>query len=338
MAPRRAVVFAGAAAALGAAQQPDPFNCSQLPLSAFERITLTNNVPGMSASFIPYGATIVNLLVPSATAGGPVDVLLGFDDTTMYCNAMVNGTPAHPYFGAAIGRVANRIAGGQFTLDGVNYSTPINEVYKAPPSGNDGAVGDTLHGGTVGWDRRVWSVLRRNASSVTFGLLSPDGDMGFPGDLAVTVTYTLTDKGADGAPPAWDVAYAATTSAPVTVVAMSQHAYWNLNANYGGAPDALDHVVSIAGDAFVAVDANLIPTGALPSVATAPWMDFRAAKPLGRDISNGTVAPGGGYDNAWVWLDDWQPGVLTPRVTMASPTTGVALAMSTDQPSVQGYR
>lgn len=208
--------------AIATAARADPFNCTLIDPSAFTRITLTNNVPGMNVSFIPYGATLTNFYVPGKD-GASYDVALGFDDTTQYCAAMVNGSAAHPYFGAAIGRVANRIAGGTFDLDGVTYNTPINELYTKTPSGPDGNKGDTLHGGTVGWDRRVWSVLRRNASSVTFGLLSPDGDMGFPGDVAVTVCYTLTDAGgANGEAPSWDIAYTATTSA-ATVIAMSQH-------------------------------------------------------------------------------------------------------------------
>lgn len=128
------------------------------------------------------------------------------------------------------------------------------------------------------------------------------------------------------------------TPSPTTPSPTTTRRYWNLNANIGGTADALDHVVSIDADAFVAVDPNLIPTGDLPSVGDYPWMDFRVPKALGRDIANGTVAPGGGYDNAWVWGDAWAPGVLTPRVTMTSPLTGIGLVMSTDQPSVQGYR
>ena len=198
----------------GLAGAADPWNCSSFAPSVFTPISLTNNVPGMKINVIPYGATLVNVYVPDAK-GIIRDVILGFDDTVNYCNGA-----SHPYFGAAIGRIANRIGNGTFVLDGVTYTTPINERYSHPyPGGNP--AGDTLHGGTVGWDRREWTVMKYNGSSVTFGLLSPDGEEGFPGDLTVLLTYTLTDKTTD-AHPAWDVQYSAFTTSPVTVIATSQ--------------------------------------------------------------------------------------------------------------------
>lgn len=315
------LLAAGAAAARGA----DPFNCTQQPANAFTAVRLTNNVPGMEIDVIPYGATLQRFLVPDAK-GVPRDVILGFDDATLYCSATTAaGAAQHPYFGALIGRVANRIANGSFELNGATVHTPINEQYSHGPGG------DTLHGGTVGFDRRVWDVLAYNGSSVTFGLLSRDGEMGFPGALAVAVTYTLTD-----APrPAWDVAYEAHALTADTVVALSQHTYWNLGGFVGNTEDALATVLEMpTATAYVAVDDNLIPTGDVPPVSSAPWLDFTTAKAVGRDIANGTVAPGGGYDNAWV-NPAWTPGAYADFATVSSPLTGISMVISTDQPSVQ---
>ena len=309
---------------------PD-FNCTQIGEAGGFQTFILNNSRGMVARFIPYGATITHFHVPDRQ-GLPRDVVLGFDDPSFYCTY-----PQHPYFGAAIGRVANRIANCSFQLEGETYNLSCNE-------NTNSSHPDTLHGGVIGFDRRHWDVVHYSQSSITFSLFSPDGEMGFPGDLYLTITYTLTEN-------SWRITYSASSSSASfpstlssakssskdTVVALTQHTYWNLNANVNNTATVLDHVLYVNASKYVKVNAQLIPTGEISTVSTAPWLDFTHAKMIGRDIANGTVTPQGGYDNALVF-DDWVPDQKpTPRVILASPLTGITLSMVTDQPSVQFY-
>ena len=206
-------VLATAALVVLAAAQPDPHNCTKQPAGAFVGHTLTN-ANGLALTLIPYGATAQSFLVPDR--GGVVrDILLGFDDATQYC-----ANAQHPYFGATIGRVANRIAKGTFVLDGVTYHTPINE--------QSAEGGDTLHGGDVGFDRRTWAVAAANSSAITFTLAVADGEQGFPGAMLVSVTHSI------GADNVWRIAYSATTSAPATVISMTNHACALASSARGG--------------------------------------------------------------------------------------------------------
>ena len=312
-------------AALASAQPAPPdWGCDALAAAgAFDSVTLFSPSGALSLSFIPYGGTAQSLRVPGAGGGRPVDVLLGFDDASQYCRGEV-GDAGHPYFGALIGRVANRISRGTFSLDGAVVHTPINEP---PPSGGN----DTLHGGTFGYDRRVWAVQRLNASAARLSYFSPDGEMGFPGDLNVSVTYTLTEG-------SWVISYAGVAGSKDTVFAPTQHAYWNLN---GGAARVLEHTLAMpTASRFVQVDAFLLPTGALGSVSDAAnaFLDFTAEKPVGRDINATTrYSWGTGYDNAWVF-DSWAPdGPVAERVRVFSPLSGIGMVVSSDQPSVQVY-
>jgi aldose 1-epimerase len=280
----------------------------------------------VALDFLPYGATAQRLRVASPLGGPVVDVLLGFDDGTVYCSGAY-GDAGHPYFGANIGRVANRIRGGAFPFaacaGGVCH-TPINEV-----PGND-----TLHGGLFGYDRRVWTVTPLNASAARLAYDSPDGEQGFPGALHVEVTYALSDG-----PPAWTIDYAArTTDGSDTVYAPTQHAYWNLN---GAAFPATEHDLSMPlGDAFVEVDAFLVPTGKVGSVKAAgnEFLDFTVEHAVGRDINKTTrYSWGTGYDNAFVF-SDWAPGMAPREVARVfSPHSNIGMAIVTDQPSLQVY-
>lgn len=316
--------------ALCLAQPPPPppdWGCDALAAAgAFDSVTLFSPSGALSLTFIPYGGTAQALRVPGAGGGGgrPVDVLLGFDDASQYCRGEV-GNAGHPYFGALIGRVANRISRGSFVLDGVTFNTPINEP---PPAGGN----DTLHGGTFGYDRRVWAVERLNASAARLSYHSPDGEMGFPGDLDINVTYTLTEG-------SWDILYEATAGSKDTVFAPTQHAYWNLN---GGAARVLEHTLAMpTASRFVEVDAFLLPTGGLGSVKDAAnsFLDFTAEKPVGRDINSTTrYSWGTGYDNAWVFDGAWAPGgPAVELVRVFSPLSGIGMIVSSDQPSVQVY-
>lgn len=291
--------------------QPPPFNCSSQASGAFVPVNLTNAAGTLTLAFLPYGGTVQRVIF------GGVDVVLGFDNATQYCDNAI-----HPYFGALIGRVANRIAGGAFDFHGRAVNTPINEVYAT-------GGGDTLHGGWVGYDRRVWSVeVAPGGAAATLRLESPDGEEGFPGALSIAVTYTVNDD------DSWGIEYAA-TAADDTVVAMTQHTYWNLN---GAAANITEHILKLPGARnTLAVDGNLIPTGAFSPVSEQPWMDFTQAKAIGRDIAKGTVTPTGGYDNAWLF-DGWRPGAPPAvRALAFSPLSGIQMEVSSDQPSIQFY-
>jgi len=302
-----------------AAQDVD-FNCDGQPEGAFEAVTLSNKQGTLRAAFIPYGATLTHLVFSNgAHVDHPVDVVLGWDDAKKgYCEAKGG---RHTYFGATIGRVANRIAHGSFRVDGVKYRSPLNEKDY-----------DTLHGGFLGFDRRVFRVFNQTANSVTFEYVSPDGEEGFPGKLTLQVTHTITDQNE------WKLHYHAWADKD-TPVALTNHAYFNLNGNINNTATVLEHVMSIpTGDRFVEVDDHLLPSGVLGSVSNASYLDFRTAKQIGRDIDQGKVTPLGGYDNAWVFKD-WNKTNRTEQalVEVSSSLTGIGLRMFTDQPSVQIY-
>ena len=248
----------------------DPFGCSTVDPSAFSPLTLRNHA-GLQLTVLPYGGTAQSLLVPTRT-GAAVDILLGFDSPESYCTG--GPTQQHPYFGALIGRVANRIANCSFPLNGRTWRTPCNEFQAAT------GLNDTLHGGSVGYDRRVWRVAARSASSLSLELDSLDGEEGFPSSLRLGVTYTLTEPEAGDALGlgAWDVRYTVTnTGSQPSPIAPTQHAYFMLSGFLGGEETVLGHVLRMANaTATQAIDAGLIPTGALVSVAQQPWMDFTA--------------------------------------------------------------
>ena len=320
----RRVVACALISSSALAARADPWGCDALPPSAFATHTLRSPDGRLELDFLAYGGTAQRLRV-RAHRDAAVDVLLGFDDATQYCRGTF-GQAGHPYFGALIGRVANRISGGAFPFAGCaggECHTPVNEL-----PGND-----TLHGGTFGYDRRVWAVTPLNGSAAQLDYTSPAGEMGFPGELAVSVTYVLTEE------PAWRILYAAhTTDGSDTVFAPTQHAYWNLN----GARDlVLEHELSMpAGAHFVEVDQFLLPTGAIGAVRDrdADFLDFTRGKPVGRDINRTTVYSWGtGYDNAWIF-DGWVPGGREQeQLTVVSPLSGIGMTFSTDQPSVQVY-
>ena len=315
---------------------PTQFNCSTQPSTAFEPVTLHNN-HGMIVTMIAYGATTTHLYVPDAN-NDTRDVLLGWDDATQYCHS-----PQHTYFGATIGRVANRIANCSFDLGGQKYALSCNEKSY-----------DTLHGGIVGFDRRVWTATFQNQSSVTWFYHSPDGEMGFPGALDIFVTHTLTDDNE------WKIDYHAemtndeTTStststaaaaATETVIALTNHAYFNLNANVGNTPTTMDHVLHFPTSRRIvqvtgAPAYHLIPTGKIDEIARdSAWDFYSAPKKIGQDINTGDVTSLGGYDNAWVFDAPLmtRTTLLQHVATLTSPLTGIRLDMFTDQPSVQMY-
>ncbi len=253
---------------------------------------------GASARILTWGAVVRDLVVPSS--GGAQRVTLGLDTIADYV--------AHsPSFGAVPGRFANRIAGGCFVLDGVAYTL-------------DRKPGDrhTLHGGPNGFGKRVWTLVDNDASSATLRLDSPDGDAGFPGALTATCVYRLLE------PSTLRVELTATADRP-TVVNLTQHAYFNLDAS----PDILDHEVTLFADFYTPSDAELIPTGEIRSVAGTPY-DFRAARPVRN--------PGGmAYDTNFVAARPVGADGLAPIALVRSAKNGLTMSLHSNQPGVQFY-
>ena len=244
--------------------------------TAVEMVTL-KNTNGMEVQAISYGGIITSLKAPDRT-GTLGDVVLGFDQSNHYF-----AEPTPPFFGAIVGRYGNRIAKGQFVLDGKTY----------PLVKNNGP--NHLHGGTKGFDKVLWAVTTKETpagSSVTFSRTSPDGEEGYPGNLAARVTYTLTENNE------LIVDYHATTDKP-TIVNLTQHSYFNLAGEESGA--ILGHELTIDADRYTPVDATLIPTGTLAPVQGTPF-DFRKPAAIGARIDNkdDQLAKGNGYDHNFV--------------------------------------
>ena len=278
-----------------------------------EAITLTN-AKGVSATIITYGATLQSLIAPDRT-GAKADIALGFADAGAYVR---NAS----YFGASVGRFANRIGKGKFSLDGKTYQLALN---------NNGVA--ALHGGVKGFDKQVWKVVdikRGPVASVTFSHVSPDGEEGYPGTLTATATYALDEANQ------LTVTYGATTDKP-TIVNMTNHALFNLAGE--GSPDgAMGNVLTLAADGYTPVDAELIPTGAITPVAGTPF-DFRkptvVAKRL-RDASDPQIVVGRGYDHNMV-LTGKSGGAPRLAARLADPKSGRVMEILSDQPGIQFY-
>ncbi|MGB8959239.1 MAG: aldose epimerase family protein [Candidatus Aminicenantales bacterium] len=273
--------------------------------TAVEIFTLTN-ASGLEARIMTYGAILVSLKVPDRN-GVLADVNLGFDSLAGYL-----GT--HPYFGAVIGRYANRIAKARFTLDGAEY--------RLAPNNN----GNTLHGGKKGFDKVVWKAVPVKVAygtGVKLTYLSKDMEEGFPGNLSVTVVYTLTDTNE------LEIRYEATTD-KATPVNLTNHAYWNLKGE--GQGDVLGHLLQIEADRITAVDsaANLIPTGEILPVAGTPF-DFTSPHTIGERIAKVE----GGYDHNFVLRSGG--GALALAARVEEPVSGRVLEIWTDQPGIQLY-
>jgi aldose 1-epimerase len=270
------------------------------------------NVKGTEARVTSHGATLVSLMLADRK-GARKDVVLGFDSLDGYTHV-----PPPPYFGATIGRYANRIAGATFTLDGQKYTSDQN----------DGK--NSLHGGLRGFDKVLWTAtpaLEGDQQSVDFKYLSRDGEEGYPGNLNVLVTYTLTQD------DELRIHYTATTDKP-TVINLTNHSYFNLAGHDAG--DILGHVVTINSDRYTPVDAGLIPTGELRSVAGTPF-DFRQPKSVGERIGDKDeqLVLGKGYDHNWI-LNRSGSG-LQSAATVTDPASGRTIECLTSEPGLQFY-
>jgi aldose 1-epimerase len=311
---RLALVLACAAAAYGPAMAASasraPFG--QMPDGEkVEAITLTND-RGMSARIITYGAALQSLLVPDRHEE-LADVTLGYPTMEGY---LAKGE----FFGASVGRVANRIAGGRFTLDGKVYQTPLNDGPNA------------LHGGSKGFDKVNWKVVDVKdgpSASVTMRYVSPHLDQGYPGQLTVTATYTLDETNTLA------VDYRATTDRP-TVVNISNHAYWNL-AGEGSSEGAMGHLLTIPAEHFTPVDKTLIPTGEFRPVAGTIF-DFRRPTPIGKRVrtNDEQILFGKGYDHNWVVARELsrEPRLLA---RVEDPKSGRVMHVLSNQPGIQFY-
>lgn len=273
-----------------------------------EAITLTDG-SGMQARVLTLGAALHSLTVRDRD-GKFADVVLA--DPTL------EATLAKPqYFGTTVGRFANRIAKGKFTLDGRAYSVPTN----------DGP--NSLHGGTRGFDKVVWEVVEAEPNRVALKYVSPNGDQGYPGKLTVTATYALEGEGRLA------IEYRATTDAP-TIVNLSNHAYWNLAGE--GSGTAMEHELTIHADAYTPVDETLIPTGEIVPVEGTVF-DFRKAKPIGRDLRTGSepqLLHGRGYDHNWV-ISRKPSDTLREVARVRDPRSGRVMSLSSSQPGLQFY-
>ena len=270
-------------------------------------LTLTNT-NSLTAAVMPYGATLVKMHVPDRD-GNVADVVLGFNTVEEYTS------DKNQFFGCTTGRVANRIAGATFTLDGCTHRLAMN----------DGP--NHLHGGTShSLDKVEWRADaqdRPNGESVVFTRVSPDGEEGYPGNLSLRVTYTLTNRNE------LRIDYQAETDAP-TPVNLTNHTYWNL----AGSGSVLDHLLRISAGRYTPTDAMLIPTGELLTVANTP-LDFRKPTALGTRIGKLAGPPSHGYDHNFVL--DHGSGGLGLAARLQDPTSGRTMDVLTTEPGMQLY-
>ena len=273
--------------------------------------TLTND-NGMEVCFTNFGGRIVSIMVPDRN-GEMRDVCLGHDSIADYIRYGYQGCN----FGALIGRYGNRIKDGMFTLDGIAYQLPRN---------NDG---NCLHGGgDIAFHNRMWQAQPISNSSIAFTTISPDGEDGFPGNLSVKVTYSLTNDNAIS------IAYEATTDKP-TVINLTNHCYFCLSGD--PSRDVMDEILYLNAEAYTPVDANVAVTGEIAMVENTPF-DFRTPTRIGDRINDTThqqIVNGRGYDHNW--LLNTNGDINAVAATLYDPTTGIEMTIHTDQPGVQFY-
>jgi aldose 1-epimerase len=261
----------------------------------------------LTAAITNYGARVVSLIVPDKN-GAPTDVVLGYDSIGKYLHQ------PDTYFGAVVGRYGNRIGHAKFKLNGKEYT-----LYK-----NNGP--NTLHGGKKGFDAVVWNARKLDTSTLRLTYLSRDGEEGYPGNLQVTVTYTLDSNGLR-------IGYEATTD-KATVLNLTNHSYFNLNGQ--GSSTINNHTLQLNAGFYTPVDSVLIPTGKIDAVGGTPF-DFRQPTAIGArvdDSANQQIKFGHGYDHNFV-LD--HPSATSPAAIATGDLSGIVMTVFTDQPGVQFY-
>lgn len=306
-----AALLAAASPALGAEAHREKFG-ELADGTAVDAVTLANG-HGMKLRVLAWGAVLQQLVVPGKD--GPADVVLGYDTMKGYLEAP-------NYFGATVGRYANRIAKGRFTLDGKSYQLATNDGPNA------------LHGGVKGFDKHLWTIASvssdANSASVTLTRTSPDGEEGYPGTMQVSATFTLTEGNE------LEIDYRATSDKP-TIANITNHSYFNLAGQASGR-SATNLVLTIPADSYTPVDATLIPTGELRPVAGTPF-DFRIPRRIGDRVRDGRdeqLRIGRGYDHNWVVTR----GVTSDLHLLArveDPVSGRLMEIRGNQPGVQFY-
>ncbi len=274
-------------------------------------LTTLRNDNGFTVKFLDYGGVITEIDAPNREGR--------IDDVVLGCKTLHDYETESPYFGAIVGRYANRIAKGQFTLDGQTEHLPINN---GPNS---------LHGGTNGFNKQIWGVKTQKGERSVGAVLtytSPDGQDGYPGTMRVMVTYTL------GNDNSLRIDYEATTDKD-TVVNLTNHSYFNLAGN--GSGSVADQLLEIDADRYTPTDATQIPTGAIDPVAGTP-MDFRKLTPIGARLRDPfpQLVLAHGYDHNWV-LNKPQPDALAQAARAYDPGTGRILEVDTTEPGLQVY-
>jgi aldose 1-epimerase len=300
-----------AAPALGAQADRETFG-KLADGTPVEAVTLSNG-HGMKARVLAWGSILQELAVPGKS--GPADIVLGYDGMDGYLKAP-------NYFGASVGRYANRIAKGRFTLDGKTYQLAVNDGPNA------------LHGGLKGFDKQLWTIAKvasgKDAASVTLTYTSADGEEGYPGTMQVSATFTLTESNE------LHVTYRATSDKP-TIVNLTNHSYFNLAGQASGI-SATEAVVTIPAQSYTPVDATLIPTGAFTPVAGTPF-DFRTPRRVAdrlRDGRDEQIRIARGYDQNWVVSRAPVAGLQTVAKA-EDPGSGRAMEILSNQPGVQFY-
>lgn len=264
------------------------------------------NKSGMTAELTNYGTKITRLLVKDKN-GKFNDIVQGFD-------TLQENIDKEPYFGATCGRYANRIKNGEFTLDGVKYTLAKNNG------------GNALHGGIVGFNAKVWDVIKQSDNSISMQYISPDGEEGYPGTLTTVVTFTITEANE------LKIEYKATTD-KATVIGLTNHSYFNLKGAGNGT--VRDHILQINADFHTVLDDTASPTGEIRPVDHSPF-DFRKPTVIEKYIDAAEYVPGRGIDNNWAIRKN-QPGELALAATLYEPTSGRVMEVLTTQPGVQVY-
>ena len=248
-----------------------------------------------------FGARVLTLMVPDRN-GDKADVAVGYASLDEYLEC-----PGERFFGAAVGRMANRLGGARFELDGKEYMLPPNDN------------GNTLHGGNIGFDRVMWAAKDVQSDSILFQFRDPDGQEGWPGNLDVEMRYTLTEDNS------FKVEYRAVTDAP-TLCNLTHHTFFNLTGD--ASRSILDHVLQIDAPSYIPVDEKLIPTGEVRAVEGTAF-DFNEGKPIGKDIDEA-----GGYDHNWCLASG---GGVRKVARLTEPMSGRIMDILTDQSGLQFY-